>query len=178
MPIIVPFSPQAKQLFDDFKKEIKANEKTGKYVEPKLTKRWRENAMRMATSLAVCDNPQSPIISERLAAWAIDYARYSGQKFMDSVSVNVADSDFHRLYLNVKTLVERAKEKGMTERDLSTYSRLFSSSPPNLRDQALGALVRDGVVHVVKYKPASGRGKERAAYVAAEYIRDGIANDI
>ena len=47
VPVSVAFSPAAKALFDQFKQEIKAKELAQEYVEPKLVKRWRENAMRM-----------------------------------------------------------------------------------------------------------------------------------
>lgn len=165
-PALVRFSDEARKLFAEFKAEIKKTT----WAEPKLTMRWRENAMRLATAMAVADSPSKPIVTPMLAKWAIDYVRASGIAFMDAAIRNIADSDFHRLYLAVKARIESASPAGLTEPELSRACHVFKKTPPHLRDNVLSAIVRDEVARFVEFRPQSGRGKSRKALVALKHL--------
>jgi hypothetical protein len=171
-PVAVSFNSEALTAFQAFKQEIKQGEQDGKYIEAKLVRRWRENALRIATGLAVAACPLTPVITFTIAQWAIDYVRYYGTQFMQTVAVNVADSDFHRLKLNVEALIIKAGLKGMAEWELTNCSRLFASTPPNHRDQVLDALQREKIIEPMSFKSLSGRGKPRAAWVATQFIQE------
>lgn len=171
-PINVSFSAVAWDAFDNFKREIKTTE----WLEPKLTMRWRENAMRLATALAVAENPDCPSVSLPIASWAISYIRACGMSFMQSAAANIADSDFHRLYIGISDCVANAGPAGVTERELSRKIRLFRRTQPHLRDQVFAALVRDEVIVKQAFQSHSGRGKRREAYVFADLLRDEGAN--
>jgi hypothetical protein len=170
--IAVQFDPAAWQLFEAFTDEIEQNELKGEYVEPKLTKRWNENALRIATALAVADSPKAPVITSEIAQWCIDYVRYYGMQFMQAIASKVADSDFHRLYLEVERLVNRAGEGGITERELSHSSRLFKSTPPIQRNHAYQALVSEQKIEQVIYKSVSGRGRAKVVWVACHHLKN------
>lgn len=174
MPRLVRFSDEADDLF--YKNELGLRERAsnGEFVIPEMTKRWNENAMRMATMLAVCLDPINPVITEELAQWSIDYVEYYGTQFMLNISTKVADSEFHRLYLAVKDVVEKAGKKGLTEREIGRKSSLFAQTAPHQRDQVLTALSREGYVQQIKFKPKSGRGAGRSAWVAEAYIDENI----
>lgn len=170
----VLFETKAEDLFDDFGDGIDALNETGQLVIPELAQRWRENAMRLATALAVCANSSKPIITKEIAEWSICYIWHYGNRFMKVASTKVADSDHHRLYLNIAELVERSKSKGMTERDMSTYSRLFQSARPYDRNQAIDALMMDKRIMRVEIPNPSGRGRKRRAFICPEYFEDGM----
>lgn len=172
IPIDVTFATGVLDLFDEYQNQLKAREKAGEFILPDLTRRYTENAMRLATLLAVSDTPKQPVITRKLAQWALDYVSFYGQAFMDAVSTKVADTEFHRLYLAVKTLIERAGVQGLTERELSQRSRTFAATAPHLRTQALEALIREDLIKQVSTKSLSGRGKPRIAYISMEHFSD------
>jgi len=91
---------------------------------------------------------------------------------MLSVASQVADSDFHRLKKQVLETVINRGPRGATERELAQYSRLFAATPPTQRDQALTALARESAIQQMTFKPVSGRGKPRAAWVSCDLVED------
>ncbi len=159
----VKISAGAMEIFDEFKREIKRKEQAGEYLEPKIVRRWREVSMRLALALTVCDEQDE--IPAYIAEWCVDYVRFYGGQFMQSIASKVADSDFYRLYLAVSDAVQHAGRSGLTERELTKKSRLFAQSTPMLRDQAVEALVREGQVQRVQIESMSGRGKKRIALI-------------
>ena len=164
-PRQVLFTDDALDLFDDTAELIEQKEADGVFALPDMTRRWVENAMRLATMLAVCKNSDEPVIDAELAHWALSYILHYGQEFMDRVSTKVADSDFHRLYLKIFELVERAGKNGMTERDLARNSRLFAASTPVQREMAFKALLAEEQIVAVAIATISGRGRKRACYL-------------
>lgn len=166
----VVFNDEAYDLFDDTADLLAKKEADGEFELPDMTRRWVENAMRLATMLAVCKDSQNPVIDAQLAHWALSYVLYYGQDFMDKVADKVADSDFHRLYLKVFELVERAGKDGMTERDLAKNSRLFASSTPIQREMALKALLSEERIVAVAIATISGRGRKRACYLLPKFF--------
>lgn len=167
---VVEFNDDALDLFDDTADLLAKKEADGDFVLPDMTRRWVENAMRLATLLAICVDNDRPIITPKLTEWALSYVLYYGQDFMDKVATKVADSDFHRLYLKVFELVERSGKDGMTERDLSTFSRLFASSTPIQREMAIKALLSEERIVAVAIATISGRGRKRACFILPKYF--------
>lgn len=170
----VIFTDEALDLFDDATDLLIQKENDGELKLPDMTRRWIENAMRLATLLAICADNNNPVITPDLAGWALTYVMYYGQDFMDKVATKVADSDFHRLYLKIFELVERSGKNGMTERDLATYSRLFASSTPVQREMALKALLSEERIVAVAIATISGRGRKRACFILPNYFREDI----
>lgn len=171
-PIDVDFSDGAYELLDAFAQMLDETEAKGGFVLPDLTRRFQENAMRLATMLAIANDHESPIITAQLMEWAITYVFYHGSKFMDAVATKVADSDFHRGYLNVLECITRAKKRGLTERELSHNSRMFAATATNQREQILGALMREEQIEQMKISSPSGRGKPRIVYVLKKYVEE------
>lgn len=167
---MVEFTDEALDLFDVTADLLAQKEADGDFVLPDMTRRWVENAMRLATLLAICANNDHPVITAELAHWALSYVLHYGQDFMDKVASKVADSDFHRLYLKILELVERAGKQGMTERDLSTFSRLFASSTPIQREMAIKALLSEERIVAVAIATISGRGRKRACFILPKYF--------
>ena len=171
-PVTVEFAHGVLEMFDAWHEDLRRREKAGEFVEPELTRRYVENAMRLGTLLAVCAYPATPVITAELARWAIDYVGWYGERFMLSVASQVADSDFHRLKKQVLETVINRGPRGATERELAQYSRLFAATPPTQRDQALTALARESAIQQMTFKPVSGRGKPRAAWVSCDLVED------
>lgn len=166
----VEFDDEADALFFSHLDDMAEREARGEFVLPDLTRRWNENAMRLATCFAVCVNPIEPVITLEIAQWCIVYIEYYGMQFMLNVASKVADSDYHRLSLAIIEQVTKAGSKGLTEHEISRKSRLFASYAPMQRDQAFMGLVRDNRMELVPMKSVSSRGKTRNAWVATEFI--------
>lgn len=171
-PIDVEFSDGAYELIDAFAEMLEEKEAQGGFELPDLTRRYQENAMRIATMLAVCESPKSPLITSRLMSWAITFVYYHGTKFMNAVAAKVADSEFHRGYLNVLECITRAKKRGLTERELANNSRMFAATPTQQREQILAALRREELIEQIKIDPPSGRGRAKIIYVLKKYVEE------
>lgn len=169
-PIKVNFSEEALSLFDNYYDSLREKEKAGEFIFPDLTRRYNENAMRLATALAVCDEPANPLITRQLAQWAIDYVDFYGKSLMEAVSNKVADSPYHRIYLFIKEMVKAAGKRGLAEWELVKKSRLYESTPQPLKDQVFIALQREEFLVQAVIPPQSGRGKPRKAWVACQYL--------
>jgi hypothetical protein len=169
---VVDFDEDAAILFDKHLDGLVQREAEGEFVLPDLTRRWNENAMKVATCLAVCANPSDPMVTIEIAEWSLVYIEHYGREFMLNVASKVADSDYHRLCLSVIEQVIKAGSKGLTEHEISRKSRLYASNTPIQRDQALLGLMRDEKMGRVTIKSPSGRGKPREAWVAAEFLTD------
>jgi hypothetical protein len=167
-----------------FKLQLLADREAGRYAYPDLTRRWRENALRIATALAAWDNPERPVMTPELYMWARDYVVHYGEKFIERAARDIADSPFERLRNEIESIVSKPAWKqanlsraggarGMTEGEMSEASQTkVRSADTNLRISVLSALVREGVITKTVFKSASGRGKSREAYIHKDYLID------
>lgn len=171
-PKTVVISDEAMDLFDDLLDSLEAQEKEGLFQLPDLTRRWVENSMRLATALAVCENAENPVVTDLIADWCIAYVVFYGKRFMRAAATNVADGDFHRLYLNVLELIRRTGSKGATQRDLSNNSKLFKMTKPNDRDQVFKALLIENQIMQVSIESQSGRGRKRVCFITPDNFND------
>ena len=169
---VVEINDEAYELFELKEKELSLREANGDFVLPDMTRHWVENAMRIATCMAVCENALDPVVDLRLAHWSMVFSEYYGNEFMINASAKVSDSDFHKLYLAIVELVLQSEGKGITEYELSRKSRLYASTAPSHRDQALGALQREGRIQQLKVKPSFGGGRPKLVWIADKFISD------
>lgn len=63
-------------------------------------------------------------------------------------------------------LIRKAGENGMTQAELCRYSRLFRVFDVYEKNEVLDTLVMEGSIILHTFKPQSGRGKSRHAYLA------------
>lgn len=170
----VVFDDEAYELFELKSEELSQREEDGEFVLPDMTRRWVENAMRLATMLAVCENCDSPVVTIEIAQWSIVFVEYYGYEFMLSAAAKVADSEFHSLYLKVAEFIERSGEKGLSESELSQRCRAYAATAPHQRDQVLTALMREQRIQQLSFKTPSGRGRPKYSWVATENITQAL----
>ncbi|MPX14688.1 DUF3987 domain-containing protein [Moraxella catarrhalis] len=163
----------ATEMFEAWEDNLEAKERNGELKMADMTRRWVENAMRLATLFAVVNGSKTGEynITPEMASWAILYTGYYGEYAIKCIDTKVADSHFHRLTLEMVELVKRSPpDKGMTERDLATYSRLYASSPPVMREQVAKAKISEGVLLKVQFKTIANRGRKRIAFILPEWF--------
>jgi hypothetical protein len=81
----------------------------------------------------------------------------------------MGDSDFDRWCQEILRDIKQAGAQGRTESELSRFCRQFRALEPRQQDSVMDSLKRREAVSLVQYKPPSGRGKSRMAWVAVEF---------
>lgn len=113
MPMFCPvdFDSDAKVIFDHFKDEADA---AGDALESSgmdnMPRRWRENAMRIATMLAAWDNPTGPVVTKTMADWSCKLVRHCGQETIRQLVGKVADSDYQ---MSLNQVLQSVKDAGL-----------------------------------------------------------------
>jgi hypothetical protein len=82
----------------------------------------------------------------------------------------MGDSDFDRWCQDVMRVLRQAGPGGRTESELTKYSRMYRALEPRQQDAIMDALKRREDIVLVQYKPTSGRGKSRMAWVSTEFV--------
>lgn len=170
-PIAVAIDTVANQLFKDFHSRIKRDHE-GDML--KMSIRWRENAMRLATGLAAALNQDRPIITKLIAEWSIHYVEFYGKKAFALIQSNVADNDIHRLRNSILHVVEKFGVNGCDYGKLGQFSRVFATTAPSLRDSVLEGMVAEDLI--VRVMPDStgkrGRKSKHGMFYHSNYIAD------
>ncbi len=127
-----------------------------------------EKALKVAAILAVSVDPRSPRVTSHLAQWAIDYVHYSTEQTVESVRRYMHGSQFGQWRTAVLDVIAKGGVRGRTERELAKYCRPYAGLEPRQRKAVLDSLKGEGAIEYVKTKGASGRGRERCAWVALD----------
>jgi len=92
------------------------------------------------------------------------------------VRTHLTGSLFGQWRAAVLETLRKAGPRGRTDRELSKFCRLFAGLEPRQREQVLKALTEEGLAARVNLgKGASGRGRERIAWVALNDEEDADA---
>lgn len=179
-PIELPFAGMANQIFrtfDDWVEDHMEEVKT-KGLAP-LWGRASEHAQKIALGMACARYSAKELkdtasgggleIDPTSAQWAVDFVRFVMLVQEEQVSTRMGDSDFDRWCQDVLRVLRAAGPVGRTESELTKYSRVFRALEPRQQDSIMDALKRREDVQLVQYKPLSGRGKSRMAWVATEF---------
>lgn len=80
--------------------------------------RLAENAQKMATVIAIGVDPNSPVVTREMIEWGFDLSWLSVESVIDEIKGRLADSDYQRLYLEVRRHIEKAGRAGLTRTEL------------------------------------------------------------
>jgi hypothetical protein len=169
-PIDVPSDKGAQAAFRAYQAELIAHmdelEKDGL---SDLLNRRAEQAMRVATIVAVSVNVLEPVITKPIAEWAIAFVRFHCGNTLNSLRLHMHGSPFAKLRADVLASIKAAGPRGRTEAELARYSRAFSGLEPRMRRSVLDSLTADSLAALADMgKGPSGRGKTRKAWVALD----------
>jgi len=179
-PIELPFAAMTPQMFrgfDDWIEDRMENVKKAGLA-PLWGRAW-EHAAKLALGMACARYDAQQLksvaagggleIDPTSAQWAIDFVKFVLSIQEQQVATRMGDSDFDRWCQDVIRVIRSAGPNGRTEAELTKYSRVFRALEPRQQDSILDALKRREDVSLVQYKPPSGRGKSRMAWVAVEF---------
>ena len=166
-PIVVAFSADASKRFAAFDVEcIGRMNELDKSGMAEMFGRTNEIAMRL--SLIVARSCGAAEIGDEHARWAIDYARHWTMETIKAAGAAMNEGEFDAAMKDVERLVHEAGDKGITERELRSFSRKFARLSPRGQKDVMALLAGDGVIELVEaFGGLSHRGKKRQAWVFA-----------
>ena len=179
-PIHVPFAAMVPKMFEDFDQWIEdhMDDVKSKGLAPLWGRAW-EHAAKIALGLSCARYDAATLkqtaagngleIDPTSAQWAIDFVKFVLGVQEEQVATRMGDSDFDRWCQDVVRIIRAAGLTGRTVAELTKFSRIFRSLEPRQQDSIMDALKRREDVTLVQFKPPSGRGKSRMAWVAAEF---------
>lgn len=179
-PIEMPFAGMTNQLFRDFDDWVEnhMDEVKSKGLAPLWGRAW-EHAAKVALGLSCARYDAATLkqvasgggleIDQTSAQWAIDFVKFAMTIQEEQVASRMGDSDFDRWCQEVLRVIVQAGPQGRTEAEMSKYCRQFRALEPRQQDSVMDSLKRREAVQLVQYKPSSGRGKSRMAWVAVEF---------
>lgn len=103
------------------------------------------------------------------AEWAIAFVKFVLGTMEQQVATRLGDSEHDRWCQEVLRVIRQAGAGGRTEAELARFCRAFRALEPRQQDSVTDALRRREEVTLVQYRPPSGRGKSRMAWVAVEF---------
>lgn len=179
-PIELPLAAMTPQLMRDFDQwiEDRMEQVKAKGLAPLWGRAW-EHAAKLALGMACARYDAATLkqvasgggleIDPSSAQWAIDFVKFVLTIQEEQVATRMGDSDFDRWCQDVIRVIRAAGTTGRTESELTKYSRVFRALEPRQQDSIMDALKRREDVSLVQYRPPSGRGKSRMAWVASEF---------
>lgn len=187
-PIELPFAGHAKDImrrFDEWIEDHMENAKSSGLA-PLWGRAW-EHAAKIAIGMACARYDANALkttasgggleIDPTSAQWAVDFVKFTMTVQEIQVASRMGDSDFDRQAQETLRVIERAGAEGRTHAELATRSRMFRALKPTDQDAVLDSLKRREAISLVQFKPSSGRGRSRMAWVAAEHVVCAIEGD-
>ena len=180
-PIEVPFAGMSGQLFRDFDDWVENHmeEVKAKQLAPLWGRAW-EHAAKLALGLACARYDAATLkdtaagagleIDQTSAQWAIDFVKFTMGVQEEQVAARMGDSDFDRQAQETLRVIRKAGVRGRTHAELAEASRMFRALKPSEQDAVMDSIKRRDLVGLVQYKPPSGKGKSRMAWVATEFM--------
>jgi hypothetical protein len=171
--ITVAFDQDVVDFFRHVDDEVEAwGEKLVKERLDDMVRRSREKAMRVATMLAACRDPDEPVVTLDLAEWAWKYVRYHDSRFIDSIRDKVYESEHENQQNIFLDAIMRAGRAGVTERDMNRNSP-FKAQKLRDRQEIIATLAAGGLIKKAIIKQA---GRPREAWVHFKYAPDADTN--
>ena len=179
-PIELPMAamtPQLMREFDDWI-EDRMEQVKEKGLAPLWGRAW-EHAAKLALAMSCARYNAQELkqvsggggleIDPTSAQWAIDFVKFALNIQEEQVATRMGDSDFDRWCQDVLRVIKQAGPNGKTESELAKFSRVFRALEPRQQDSIIDSLKRREAVTLVQFKPPSGRGKSRLAWVSIDF---------
>lgn len=168
VPKLIQISKEADALFHAFEHEcvgmMDEHDESGL---AEMFGRCNEIAMKLALVVAVA--AEWSAIAADHAQWSIDYVRHYTLRTVERLKTCVADSEFEGVKKQVLSLIRKAGERGMTERDITKSSRKMSALDQRGQMNVLNSLAFVGDISHVVFPPSDGKpGRPRKAWVAID----------
>jgi hypothetical protein len=162
-PFVVPVDEAAIDAMQDFWDENESKYEKHPFM-AQLTARLHENAMRIATAIAVFENPREARVTLELYEWATRCVERHSQGFADMCEKYVHGSEFAKQKVVVLEYLRRAGVKGLSLREMNRIKPIQKLKPKE-RDEVLGHLAELGLALAKIAKP-EGQGRPMQRWYA------------
>jgi hypothetical protein len=171
------------QLFRDFDEwvENRMEENKANGLAPLWGRAW-EHAAKLALGMACARYDAAKLkevatgggleIDQTSAQWSIDFVKFTLCIQQEQVASRMGDSDFDRQAQETLRVIQRSGQQGRTHAQIAEFCRMFRALKPTDQDAVLDSLKRRELIALVQYRPPSGRGKSRMAWVSKEFVPD------
>ena len=163
-------TPEADELFTRLRREDKTRraEMDESSFAAKMAARTLEKAIRVAMCYAWTENPETPVVSEKALAWAVEFVRYCDRRMIESMEQNTAGNPYEQALKKVKAMIAASSVNGVGKHTIVSKTTEISDTT---RDDILRSLVAaNTVVETRKVGPKGGRPVVR--YTLKEYNTD------
>lgn len=177
-PSVLAFDAGALRVFSEMEHAVveRMNQLDREGLAEMLTRRTE---MAMRVSLIVARSNRHAAVLKQDATWARDYVLVHGERDLLQLRDHLADGPFDQLRKDVLRLVTQAGAKGMTLRDLDKSCRSWRAAQnPRMQQDVIAALERRGQIVLTLIPSATGRGRQRHAYVNPKSIPPTNADDL
>jgi hypothetical protein len=166
-PKVVPFAKTALDAFKCF--EVECIGLMDAHDDDGLAEMFgRSNEIAMRLSLIIAVGCQAEVIEQAHANWAIQYVRQHALRTVERLKTSVADSEFEQLTNQVHAEILKARERGLTEREINQRCRKFRALDQRGKLNVLNTMAFTGDIQRVEFPPAGGRGGKRISWIAVD----------
>lgn len=158
----VPWTDDAKILFESIKAGVAAEEKQMDVVSRPFVRRILENATKLALIVSVGTNPEEPVITEANIEWAATVAWSCAATMISQITDRLADNQREANYKRIAGIIRGVGKDGITMGKL--VDRL-KSIDARQREEILKDLKESGKVELVE-KGTAGRKRSRLVWAA------------
>jgi hypothetical protein len=157
-PIVVPLTSEAEIALDEFSAELDKADASSPDEEQPFIARARENAIKLALTVAVGESPTAPEVSGTTMRWAIEFSRLSMETLIRESSDRIADNERGEAFNRILGLIRKAGSAGITEGRIADRAKHLDA---RLRAQILNDLQLAGRVRFERRTGTGGRAGER-----------------
>ena len=167
--VSVPFGDGAEEAFEEFCLRIeKEMDRTRTEHQPILS-RLGENSIRLSLIVAVGVNPNDPIITAEIQAWANDVAEHSGRTLIKGAREHIAENESHAEYLKIKRYIEHSGKEGISR---SVINHRINGTIELRRIESILTQLRT-TREVVEAKHVSPKGQTRHRFWLRKHLPKG-----
>jgi hypothetical protein len=159
--ISVPISPDAEQIRRGLVDEITARGDADSTLEPFLA-RTAENALRLATIVAVGRDVDNPLIDAQTMTWAREFSVWSSDRLADGAGLYIADSDTQAAANAVRRAIQ---EDGGRVKRRDLLRKLQHRYKSRELEDVIKSLAESEHIRIEKVVPTGG-GKPTMWYAA------------
>lgn len=168
-PYIVPYADKAAENFGDYLQEYVNYEKiklSGKGYGA-LVARCAENALKMATILAITENPAMPELTVEHLAWGNYLSRRSVERLIKAADSDIASTPEIKLRNRIEEFIRTAGKSGTTKTDLTRHVKNWTADTKDIA-KATDMLVDMESIGLAETKP---NGRKIKIWIHKNYFK-------
>lgn len=130
--------------------------------------RAAEHAWKLALTVAVGVNPNTPVISLPIMQWGIDLAWLATCSMICEAEARIADNERQRTFKRIVEIIRKSGPEGISLSRIA--KRLAGGVPLALRDEILRDAQQGGAIRLQRSQPTAVGGRPSERYIHREFL--------